>query len=310
LGDGDDDANVDRVKSKPQTQSIVDDDDEDDMPPLDEPEPGASIIPEVPSGDDVPSSKQVDAEDMPPQSQSVVEDDEDDMPPLDEPEPGESVKADVPSGNDISSSVDAEDDDMPPDLGEPSIEKTEDGDDDMPPLEGEDPLVPQVRSDTSPVDGIKKPVGASTPRADAVNKLKEIIQSTKEWLAKDRIYKELDTSEYKERLRSLRTTMGPLLVKIQSRKEREARKFSSPLVNEGDQSDDDEGPTNTKWSDVPSDDENDDDMPDLDEGEGQPKQRPSGNQEDDEGDDDLPPLDDDDLPPLEAPENQGLEELD
>eukprot|EP00614_Pseudopedinella_elastica_P013109 CAMPEP_0172614294 /NCGR_PEP_ID=MMETSP1068-20121228/49328_1 /TAXON_ID=35684 /ORGANISM="Pseudopedinella elastica, Strain CCMP716" /LENGTH=206 /DNA_ID=CAMNT_0013419037 /DNA_START=9 /DNA_END=629 /DNA_ORIENTATION=+ len=205
----------------------------------------------------------------------------------------------------------------------PPLEADEGGNPDEPPKhaaedDDSDSLPDMEGADAGPAKPAKKAAGAedsdddSLPnlneeseappevsKEEALKMLQELIQTSKEWLNKDRVYKVANKDEYEGKLEELRDAMDPLLKKVQTKKQLHARQFASPNVDDGDNSDEEEAskPSKPAAGGYGSDEESEDSLPDLD------------------ADDDMPPLDDDDddLPPLEESEpgpEQGLEELD
>jgi len=296
--DGEGDLDVDDDDSLPNLDEDDDlpDLDDDDMPPLEADEGG--------NPDEPPKPPAANDED----------DDEDDMPPLEADEGG---NPDEPPKPPAANDEDDDEDDMPP------LEADEGGNPDEPPKhaaedDDSDSLPDMEGADAGPAKPAKKAAGAedsdddSLPnlneeseappevsKEEALKMLQELIQTSKEWLKKDRVYKVANKDEYEGKLEELRDAMDPLLKKVQTKKQLHARQFASPNVDDGDNSDEEEAskPSKPAAGGYGSDEESEDSLPDLD------------------ADDDMPPLDDDDddLPPLEESEpgpEQGLEELD
>jgi len=203
------------------------------------------------------------------------------------------------SDDDSLPALDDDAEDPKPAAAAPSKEDDSEGEDDdsLPALDEED------TGGESGGGATKSQVTAT----EAMEELGELIKTTKEWLAKDRVYKEANADELAEKLKNLRVSMDPLLKKVQTKEQIKRRQFSSPNVDDDDLSDGDEpraAPVRTSNTGGDADEDSD-----------------SNDEDDDESDDDLPDLygdekegDDDDMPALdeeaEPQESEGLEELD
>ena len=269
-------------------------DDDDDMPNLDDDDEAPPSAGGEGGESDDDSLPPLDEDDAPkPETAAPAgggnTSDDDALPPLDEEE-----EAPEPKAAEKEAGSDASDDDSLPPLDEDDAPKPPA----PPPAEAEVVVEDGSDSDSMPDLGDKEPGATAPGAAEAFEELNKIISSTKEWLARDRVYKEAGAEEYKEKLEELRKQMSPLLDKIQTKAEKMRRLFSSPDVDGNDSSDDEEEasksrPAAAEYADDVTDDDSDGSMPDLD-----------GDREGGGGDDD------DDMPDLDDAANQGLEELD
>jgi hypothetical protein len=236
-------------------------------------------------------------------------DDEAPKPPLPPTKKDDTKTATVSASSSPANDDESDDDSLPPLDGDeeepkPATKKDDtnvggdDSDDDsLPPLDGQE---------AEAEGGGEAAAMAGVAAKEAIEQLGELIKTTKEFLARDRVYKEADADELSEKLKGLRLSMEPLLKKIQTKDQIKQRQFASPNVDDGDFSDDEAPRTkptgsSSKGAGADSDSETDDDSDD----------------DDDDSDGSLPDLDgdgdDDEMPALdenEPAESQGLEELD
>eukprot|EP00613_Pedinella_sp_CCMP2098_P049724 CAMPEP_0171835398 /NCGR_PEP_ID=MMETSP0992-20121227/10973_1 /TAXON_ID=483369 /ORGANISM="non described non described, Strain CCMP2098" /LENGTH=936 /DNA_ID=CAMNT_0012451241 /DNA_START=52 /DNA_END=2862 /DNA_ORIENTATION=+ len=288
-----------------ETEKKPEESDDDSLPPLDGDDEAEVDIP--------PATATTDAPPPPPASTGGAESDDDSLPALDDdaedPKPATATTDTPPPPPASTGGAESDDDSLPaldddaedpkPAAAAPSKEDDSEGDDDdsLPALDEED-------TGGESGGGATK---AQVTATEAMEELGELIKTTKEWLAKDRVYKEANADELAEKLKNLRVSMDPLLKKVQTKEQIKRRQFSSPNVDDDDLSDGDEpraAPVRTSNTGGDADEDSD-----------------SNDEDDDESDDDLPDLygdekegDDDDMPALdeeaEPQESEGLEELD
>ena len=272
------------------------DTDDDSLPDVDGGDDDAPPLLDA-DDDDAPPPLDADDDDAPP---PLDADDDDAPPPLDAdagppkpPATQKSAAAPLPA-------ADGSDDDSLPQLdddgGEDAvvIEDGGSGDDSLPDLDDSGKFGSKDKRGGKKVDDAQFGMTAKV----AMEQIGTIVKNTREWLSRDRVYKDASAEDYKQRLASLKSSLSPLLSTIQTKEQIKRRQFSSPDID-GD-SDDDKPPSRGGRRGNDDGEESDGSMPDL-------------NADEDEGD--MPPLDaddDDELLPLddEPGESEGLEELD